>query len=621
MRLASFALLAGALAAPLAAQAPPAPIALAVDARHAAQHYLAVRMEMAVAPGPLTLDYPKWIPGEHRPDGPIAGLSGLRITAGGAAVPWRRDALNAFAFHLTVPAGARQLEVRFDYLEPALAPGQLTGGAASTSKLAIINWNQVLLYPDGVAAQKLLYAPRLLLPAGWNFGTALPLAGPSAGLGPAPVLFAPVALNRLVDSPLIAGAYYRAYNITPAGEPIHHELDIVADQPADLALSPALRQAMANLVAQSGRLFGARHYRDYHFLLALSDAVPHFGVEHHESCDARLPARALLGPHPGMALGGLLAHEFMHSWNGKFRRPAPMSVAYYQAPMRTSMLWAYEGITTYLGYEMAARSGLWTDAEYRQFLAGVAAEMGPGRPGRRWRSLADTGSALHADNGLPGWLDWTRSAADFHVEGALLWWDAAMVIARQSHGAKSFDDFCRRFYGGPNRGPQLRPYTFAELVAALNQVAPYHWAAFLRRRVDRPTAQPPLGGLEASGWRLAYTAAPPPGMKANLLYSLGLQLRPDGAITDAFWGGPAFQAGLAAPMRLLEVNGQPYSAARLLAAVRDSPQTAAPLRLTASDDGARLRFAIPYHGGLRYPRLVRDPKLPDYLDEHLLRPR
>ncbi|MGH9467107.1 MAG: M61 family peptidase, partial [Terriglobales bacterium] len=493
------------LGLPLAGQM--APITLHVDAGHASEHYLAVRMQLPVKPGPLTLYYPKWIPGQHRPDGPLAGLTGLRMSAGGASVPWRRDPVNGYAFHLVVPQGARALIVGFDYVEPALAPGQLTGGASATPKLVIINWNDVLLYPGGTPVPNLTYVPTLLLPASWNFGTALP--GPQRS--GATVRFAPVALNRLVDSPLIAGAYFRAVNITPPGEPIHHELDMVADQPQDLNLSPAIRQGLTNLVAQAGLLFGSRHYRDYHFLLTLSDYVPHFGVEHHESDDARLPARTLLGPRAALAVGGLLAHEYVHSWNGKFRRPAPMSVPYYQAPQQTSMLWAYEGITNFLGYELAARSGLWSKADYRRILAGVAAQMGPGRPGRQWRSLADTGSGLHADNGLPDWITWTRSAADFHLEGALLWWDAAMAIARQSHGTKSFDDFCRLFYGGPNLGPQLRPYTFAQLVAALNQVVPYDWADFLIQRVDRPTPQPPLAGMEASGWRLVFTSQPPGG--------------------------------------------------------------------------------------------------------------
>jgi predicted metalloprotease with PDZ domain len=618
MRLPRLALALTALAAAVAAQAPAArAIALAVDARHAAQHYLAVRERLAAAPGPLTLAYPKWIPGEHRPDGPIAGLSGLVIMANGARVGWRRDPINAFLFRLDVPTGAHQIEVRFDYLEPALAPGQLTGGAASTPNLAIVNWNQVVLYPLGAPADRIFYRPRLRLPAGWRYGTALPVGHEAGG----EVVFRRVALNRLVDSPLIAGAYFRAYDITPRGEPIHHELDIVADAPADLALSPRLQRGMTELVVQAGRLFGARHYRDYHFLLTLSDFVPHFGVEHHESDDARLPARTLLGPRAGFALGSLLAHEYVHSWNGKFRRPAGMAAPPYQAPHRTSMLWAYEGITNFLGYELAARSGLWSDAQYRRAVAGVAASLGPGRPGRQWRSLADTGSALHAENGVPGWLDWTRSAADFHVEGVLLWLDAAMIIARQTHGAKSFDDFCRLFYGGPNRGPELRPYSFEQLTAALNRIAPYDWARFLRQRVDEPSTHPPLGGLEASGWRLVYTAQPPKRAAGNALYSLGLQVGRGGAITDAFWGMPAFRAGLAAHMRLVGVNGAGYTRARLEGAIAAAAHSPAPIRVQAVNDGVRAAFSIPYHGGLRYPHLVRNPTLPDYLDRVLLRPR
>ncbi len=611
-----------ALAAAAFAASAPAPAILRVDATHPGQHYLAVDLRLAVAPGPLTLDYPKWIPGEHRPDGPIAGLAGLRFLAHGTPLAWRRDPINAFAFHLTIPAGVRHLDVRFDYLEPPLAPGQLTGGAASTPNLLILNWNQVVLYPDAVPVPEQRFQATLTLPPGWDFGTALPVASRNG----AEVVFAPAALNRLVDSTLIAGAYFRAYNLTPPGEPIHHELDLIADAPADLALRPRLQRGLTNLVRQAGLLFGARHYRDYHFLLTLSDYVPHFGVEHHESDDARLPARTLLGPNASVALGSLLAHEYVHSWNGKFRRPAPLAPPQYQAPHRSSMLWAYEGITNFLGFELAARSGLWTPAQYRREVAAAAAAMGPDRPGRRWRSLADTGSALHADNGLAGWTNFTRNAADFHTEGVFLWLDAAMIIARQTHGAKSFDDFCRLFYGGPNRGPQLRTYTFNQLVAALNQVAPYHWARFLHRRVDRPDALP-LAGLEASGWRLVYNSRPPagpplrPNAPLNLLDSLGLSISSRGVIGEAAWGSPAFRAGAAARMRIATVNGQPYSAATLLAALRSAQTAPGPIRLGVSNDGVHESLAIPYHGGPLYPHLVRNPQLPDYLDSVLLRPR
>ena len=308
------------LGAPLAL-AQSGPITLTVDATQVARKIVRTTMVMPVKPGPVTLYYPKWIPGEHAASGPIANVTGLKFTANGKTIPWTRDLLDGFTFHVDVPSGADRLEVSFDYLEPG--GGAFTAGASATDKLVVVSWNQNLLYPAGTPAQQLSYAATLVLPPGWKFGTPLPVASQSADR----VTFTPVALNRLVDSPVVAGEYYRAIDITPPGEPIHHEIDIVADSQDALDMSPEVKQGMTNLVAEAGKLFGVRHYRDYHFLLTLSDHVAHFGLEHHESNDSRLPERTLLEPNAAIALGGLLAHEYAHSWNGKFRRPADLEYA------------------------------------------------------------------------------------------------------------------------------------------------------------------------------------------------------------------------------------------------------------------------------------------------------
>ncbi len=312
------------------------PITLTVDATRAPEKILHSTMVIPVTPGPLTLYYPKWIPGEHAASGPIANVTGLKFTANGKTLYWQRDTKDAFTLHVDVPQGATSLDVAFDYLEPGA--GQFTGGSSATARLVVISWNQNLLYPAGTPAQQLTYDTKLVLPSGWKFGTALPTEGQSGDS----VTFKPVELNRLVDSPVIAGQYYRAIDLTPSGESVHHEIDMVADSAEALDMSPQVQTGLKNLVVEAGRLFGSRHYRDYHFLLTLSDHVAHFGLEHHESNDSRLGERALLSPHAGVAIGGLLAHEYAHSWNGKFRRPADLSTPYYEAPEETDLLWVYK---------------------------------------------------------------------------------------------------------------------------------------------------------------------------------------------------------------------------------------------------------------------------------------
>ena len=342
-------------------------ISLTVDATKTPQKMLRSHEVIPVKPGPLTLYYPKWIPGEHGPNGPITSVTGLKFEGNGKVIPWVRDTLDVFTFHLDIPAGVSELHASFDFIEP--------DGNSATDVLTVLEWNDVILYPAGVPAEQLSYEAKLILPDGWKFGTPLPIDSQSGSQ----ISFKPISLDLLVDSPVIAGEFYRAVDITPAGEPIHHELDLVADSAIALNLSADNQKQMTNLVAESGKLFGTRHYRDYHFLLTLSDHVAHFGLEHHESNDSRLPERMLISPGAGMSLGGLLAHEFVHSWNGKFRRPADLAVPYYEQPMETDLLWGYEGLTDYLGPMLAARSGLWTPDEYHEYLASIAASLGPGR--------------------------------------------------------------------------------------------------------------------------------------------------------------------------------------------------------------------------------------------------
>jgi predicted metalloprotease with PDZ domain len=581
-------------------------IALTVDTTQSPLKILHVSEVIPVKPGALTFYYPKWIPGDHSPSGPIANLTGLKFQANGKVVPWRRDLLDVYTFHVEVPEGATELDAQYDYLEP--------DGVSASDKLLVLEWNEVTLYRADEPAQQQTFAAKLVLPAGWKFGTALPVEKQSGN----EVTFTPVPLNRLVDSPVIEGEYYRVIDLTPRGEPIHHELDLAADSEAALNMSPAVRQGLTNLVKQAGLLFGTRHYRDYHFLLALSDHVAHFGLEHHESNDSRLPERTLLEPSAAFVVGSLLPHEYVHSWNGKFRRPADLTTPYYEQPEETDLLWGYEGLTDYLGPMLAARSGLWTPEQYRDYLASIAGSLGPGRPGRTWRPLLDTAVGEPGLGFGRGWMNWRRGT-DYYDEGDLMWLEVATIIHDTTHGQKSIDDFCHLFHGGPNYGPEVKTYTFDQLVAALNEVAPYDWAAFFNQRLNSTSPQPPLGGIENGGWKLAMNGEPMrlPGRRGGFgdAYSIGLQVGPDGMIFDSIVGSPAYRAGVTSGMKLVGVNGRVYTPDGLQDAIDAAKGSTEPIQLLVVDDDYYRTANVDYHGGPEYPHLVRETGKPDYLDE------
>ncbi|MGH9447414.1 MAG: M61 family metallopeptidase, partial [Terriglobia bacterium] len=451
------------------------------------------------------------------------------------------------------------------------------------------------------------------------FGTALPVAGRTGN----EIQFKPVSLNRLVDSPVLAGEYLRVFNVTPPGETIHHEIDVAADNEAALDMPSGVQQDFTNLVAQTGSLFGARHYRDYHFLLTLSDHVAHFGLEHHESDDSRAPLDSLTNPMARQFLGLLLPHEFVHSWNGKFRRPADLSPPYYDQPMRTDLLWVYEGLTDYLGPLLATRSGLWSPRQYREYLASIAAALGPGRPGRTWRPLQDTADAAQILYfAPPEWINWRRGT-DFYSAGDLLWLDVNAKIRELTHGKKSLVSFCRAFYGGPNLGPQLKTYTFEDLVSALNEVAPYDWASFFHHWLDRTTPQAPVGGIEAAGWKLVFNgqesglarAVEEARHSVNAAYSIGLVVRDNGFVADSIVGKPAYNAGIAPGMRVAAVNGQAFNPEVLHQALKASTSSAQPLSLLVENDDYFQTFNLDYHGGEQYPHLEREAGKPDLVDE------
>jgi predicted metalloprotease with PDZ domain len=596
------------------------PITLEVNATDAPRNILRARLHIPAPPGPLTLVYPKWIPGEHGPTGPIIDLAGLKMTAAGHPVEWQRDAEDMFAFHLEVPTGADAVDVALDFLMPPNS-GEFSSGASATAQLLDLNWNQVLLYPQGSKPSELQYAATLLLPTGWKFGTALTSTGSKAG---GSVQFAPVSLETLVDSPVIAGAYYRSIDLSPKGRP-PHELDMVADSAAALEITPEASRHFAHLVTETGALFGARHYRSYHFLLTLSDHVAHFGLEHHESSDNREGEKYLTDEEDLMRGAYLLCHEMVHSWNGKYRRPAGLATADFQQPMKGELLWVYEGLTDYLGIVLATRSGLWSNANFREYVAMEAAALDRS-PGRNWRSLADTTIAaqLLYDARSEG-AAWRRGT-DFYSEGDLIWLEADVLIRQQTHGRRSLDDFCRKFYGGHSGPPQVVPYNREDIVAALNEIAPYDWTAFFQKRIYAPTVRAPLGGIEGSGWRLIYTNAVPALLKAresarkyiDMRWSLGFIVKEeDGYIIDVIPGSPADTAGLGSAMKLVAVNGRRWTPEILRAAVKSATTGTAPVELLVENEDYFKACKLDYHDGEKYAQLERIPSKPDLLSEIL----
>jgi predicted metalloprotease with PDZ domain len=593
-----------------AAAAPPRPITLEVDAREAPRRVFHARLTIPAPPGPLTLVYPKWIPGEHGPTGPIADLAGLKFNVDGKPVAWRRDPVEVFAFHLDVPAGADAVEASLDYLSPAES-GKFSSGPAATSQLAVVSWNTLLFQPQGKTSDQLTYSASLLLPAGWRYGTALPVAKAAAER----VEFAPASLTTLVDSPVLCGVHLRTVEL--GGTP-QHRIHVAADSEAALAAPQAVVEAWKKLVAETGVLFGARHYRSYSFLLTLSDHTAHFGLEHHESSDNRVPERSLIDEDARRLEAGLLSHEMTHSWNGKYRRPAALMPGSFETPMQGDLLWVYEGLTTYLGQILAARSGLLTPDEYRESLALTAAAM-DAQAGRAWRPTLDTAvSAQFLYDSRPDWASWRRGV-DFYPEGELLWLDADTVIRRESRGARSLDDFCKAFHGGESGPPKVVSYTLADVVATLNKVAPYDWAGFLHERVDLVRERADVAGIEGGGWKLVYTDALPQMLKSreehdkliDARFSLGFVVKDTGEIPDVLPASPAGKAGLPPGVKLVAVNGRRFSKDVLRDAIRASSDQ--PIELLIENGEFFASYRLDYSGGPRYPHLVRDEARPDLL--------
>jgi predicted metalloprotease with PDZ domain len=591
-----------------------APMTLVVDASEAPLKLIHARLTVPAAPGPLTLVYPKWLPGEHMPSGPIGNLVGLHFESGGTELEWRRDPVEMTAFHLTVPAGAPAVVARYDFVVPTAAAAFTTGPSAN-AKCCVLNWNTVLFVPQGSSPDELQIKASLTLPEGWKQGGSLAIESESGS----EIYFAGTSLTMLVDHPVVLGEHYRRIDLWPAtSEPGEHAIDAIADSAWALDFPPERIEAYKRLVREERAVFGGvGHYTKYHWLLTLSNDLGQFGLEHHECADDRVPEKAFVDDDEARRDYSLLPHEFFHAWNGKTRRPAGLVTGGYEKPMQDELLWVYEGLTNYYGEVLGARAGLVSTEDWLETLAADAQSVAG--PGRRWRPLQDTADSspfLYTAGG--GW-DGYRRGTDFYAEGSLIWLDADVQIRRSTGGKKSLDDFCALFHGeGDNGRVYVKPYTAEDVFAALAEIAPLDWKAFFEERLTAKGDALPLGGITAGGWEFVRDERPndfaePPGGALDATGSLGLSVADDGTVSDAWPAYPGFEAGVAPGSKIIAVNGRRYSADELKRALRGSRTSREPITFILENGTYYSVVEVEYHGGERYPHLVRKDGTPDVL--------
>jgi predicted metalloprotease with PDZ domain len=599
----------------------PGTLVLHVDATDVDHRIFRVHETIPVADGPLVLLYPKWLPGNHAPTGPVALLQGLVITADAKRLAWRRDPVDMHAFHVDVPPGVRRLELGFQFTSPV---DDRQGRMTMTPDLLGVQWEKMLLYPAGYYAAGIAVEARLRLPPGWAYGTALEGAARDGD----DVRFRATSLETLVDSPLFAGRYAKRLALDPrADSPVW--LDVFGDRAALVDISEAQLAAHRNLVSETDALFGARHYAHYDFLLAVSDNFAGIGLEHHQSSENGVPAGYFTEWEDLGEYRDLLAHEMVHSWNGKFRRPASLWTPNYNLPMRNDLLWVYEGQTEFWGDVLAARSGLWTPEFAREALARFAAEYQFQRPGRTWRSLADTTDQPIIDYaGDPPFVSWARDT-DYYTEGVLVWLDVDTQLRSLTGERRSLDDFARAFFGMEDGRLAPLTYTLADVVAALDAIAAYDWRAFFAARLEGHGPDAPLDGLARSGWRLAFSGEPNAYLASNEIRKKQLNLADsaglivsteDGIVAGVVWGSAAFRAGLVNGNELVAVNGREFSADLLKEAVRAAVSGSEPVELLVKNYDTYRTVQLDWHGGLRYPHLERVDGTPDRLSA-LFEPR
>jgi len=588
-------------------------ISLMVDATNVNDRIFDVHENIPVQPGEITLLYPEWIPGTHSPSNSIANFAGLVVTANGQRIPWVRDKVNMYAFHIDVPQGVTTLDVNFQYLGP-IDPKR---GRVS-SKIADMTWCRVALYPAGYFSRDIKFEPSLRMPNGWKYATALETNSQDGNL----VKFKETTFNTLVDSPVYIGANFKRVDLS-SGPDNQVFLDVFADKPSDMEITPDELQYHKNLVVQAQKLFNSHHYNHYDFLFTVSDIVGGQGLEHHQSSEDGTRANYFTEWAAGVGGRALLPHEYTHSWNGKFRRPADLWTPNFNVPMRNSLLWVYEGLTDYYGDVLTARAGMRTPEQARDVWAGYAATFEYSL-GRTWRSLEDTtNQPIVGSHGTmqEEWPSWQRSY-DYYPESGLIWLDADTKIRELSGGKKSLDDFAKAFFGIDNGSFVTLTYTFDDLVKALNAVQPYDWDGFFHTRIFEVAPKVPENGFTQGGYRMVYNDTQPDWLKHadpqrgnSFATSVGFNVGPDGKIESVVWDGPAFKAGIAPQVQLEAVNDQKYTPELLRQTILAAEKNQQPIKLLLKRGDDFLTISVDYHGGMRYPHLERVPSTADRLDE------
>ena len=587
-----------------------------VDARDVRSKRIHTQLTIPVKPGALTLVYPKWIPGEHGPTGPLESMIGLHIRAGDHELSWARDPVDMYALHLTVPGGTSRLDIQ---MESGLAIDGAGFSAAPTSsdQLAILPWNEFLLFPKGIDAERVMIDASVTVPAGWKLSSALESKADGDKHS-----FETASIARLIDSPAQIGRYAKVLALA-GSEPrpdIKHYLSIMADSAAALETPPDFDKGYARLVAENGALFGSRMYRHYTWLLSLSDHVAHFGLEHHESSDDRREEKALKDEDARMSVSMLLGHEYVHSWNAKYRRPAGLLSPDYQKPMDGTLLWVYEGMTEFWGDVLPTRAGIVTNKFYLEMLAAISGHF-DNLPGANWRPMVDTAVAAQILYSAPHAWESARRSTDFYDASVFLWYDVDAELRAKSGGKASLDTFVQRFYAGPSGAPQVKPYTEADLYAALNAVAPNDWRAFIHRHLDATNNKVLLGMLDRCGWRLEYSPDKNNFIEAyekrrevvDRQWSIGLSINKDNEIIDTNEDRAAAKAGVGPGMKLIAVNGKKYKDEVLDAAMAEAQKSHQPIELLLENGDFYRTFKVQYFDGQRYPHLVRVDGKPDLI--------
>jgi predicted metalloprotease with PDZ domain len=595
----------------------PGTMQLTVDASDVTRAIFKIHQHVPVpGPGDFVMLYPKWLPGHHSPSGQINKIAGFRATANGQELKWVRDDLDVYAFHIDVPAGVNAIDIDFQYVSPT-AGNQ--GRIVATPDMASIQWIANSMYPAGYYVRDIPVQASVIVPPGWKVATALRPGGQTATRIDYPV----TSYEILMDSPLIAGAHYRAIPLSP-----DVTLDVIADNEQELAATPEQIAAHKRLVDQAVKAFGAQHYDHYNFLLTISNNLGGSGLEHHRSSEDGVGRGYFTEWDKMLRDRNLLPHEYTHSWNGKYRRGADLWTPDFRTPMQDSMLWVYEGQTQFWGYVLGARSGMLSKQDTLDAIAATAASYSLGTPGRTWRPLIDTtNDPIIAQRAPQPWRSWQRSE-DYYSEGQLIWIDVDRIIREQSGGKRSIDDFAKAFFGVRDRDWGELTYNFDEIVATLNKVQPYDWRGYLQRKVYGVAPEAPLDGINQGGYKLVFTPEPTMWIKSaemqaknsDLTYSGGFVVGNDGKITSVLWDSPAFNAGLSIGSQIVAVNGRNFDMDGIKQAIKDAANGGASPQLLVHDGDLYRTVALDWHGGLRYPRLEKTGKGPGSLDA-LLAPR